>query len=111
MKRVETELRVTEAGSFFVVRTADSAFRDVLPRLAYSASGDEFARWFPADAPDLDRIYRNFERRIEELLEQTARQRPVPWGHALSELAERLERAGVEWFVGGSAALAIRAST
>jgi hypothetical protein len=108
MKRAETELRVTEAGSFFVVRTADSAFRDVLPGLAYSASDDGFARAFPPDAPDLDRIYRNFEQRIEELLEQTARQRPVPWGHALSELAERLERAGVEWFVIGSAALAAR---
>jgi hypothetical protein len=108
MKRVETELRVTEAGSFFVVRTADSAFRDVLPGLGYSASDDEFARRFPADAPDLERIYRSFEQRIEELLEQTARERPVPWRHALSELAARLERAGVEWFVSGSAALAVR---
>lgn len=108
MKRVETELRVREAGSFFVVRTADPTLRDALPGLAYSASGDEFARRFPADAPQLDRIYRNFEQRIEELLEQTARQRPVPWAHALSELAERLERAGVEWFLSGSAALSAR---
>src|SRR2546423_773251 len=108
MKRVETELRVTEAGALFVVRTADTAFRDVLPGLAYSASGDEFTRVFPADAPHLERIYRDFEQRIEELLEQTARQRPVPWGQALNELAERLEPAGVEWFVCGSAALAIR---
>ena len=108
MTPVETELRVTEAGSFFVVRTADSALAAVLPRLGYSASHDEFVRRFPADAPDLDRIYQNFELRIQELLEQAARRRPVPWRHALSELAERLERVGVEWFISGSAALAIR---
>ena len=108
MTPVETELRVTEAGSFFVVRTADSALAAVLPGLGYSASHDEFARRFPADAPDLDRIYQNFELRIQGLLEQAARRRPVPWRHALSELAERLERVGVEWFISGSAALAIR---
>jgi hypothetical protein len=108
MKRVETELRVTEAGALFVIRTADTAFRDVLPGLGYSASGDEFTRSFPAAAPDLERIYRDFEQRIEELLEQMARRRPVPWERALNELAERLERVGVEWFVCGSAALAIR---
>ncbi len=99
---------MTDAGAFFVVRTEDPAFRDVLPGLAYPASDGEFARRFPADTPDLDRIYRNFEQHIQELLEQTARQRPVPWEDALSELARRLDRTGAEWFVSGSAALAIR---
>jgi hypothetical protein len=109
MKQVETELRVTDAGAFFVVRTEDPAFRDVLSGLGYRASeGGEFARWFPPNAPDLDRVYRNFEQHIEELLEQTARQRPVPWEDALSELAARLEGAAIDWFVSGSAALAIR---
>ena len=95
-------------GSWFVVRTADPAFRDVLPELAYSRSRDEFARPFAADASDLDRIYRNFERHISELLEQTARRQPVPWEEALGELAARLERTSVEWFLCGSAAMAVR---
>ena len=108
MGRVETELRVTDTGAFFVVRTADAAFQDVLPGLAYPEFEDGFARSFPADTPDLERIYRNFEQRIEELLEQMARRVAVPWEEALEELAARLDRADVDWFVSGSAALAIR---
>jgi predicted nucleotidyltransferase len=105
---VETELRVTQAGSWFVVRTADHDFRGVLPELAYPLSGDEFARRFAADTPDLDRIYGNFERHIVELLDQTARRRAVPWEQALVELSERLDRSGVAWFLCGSTALAVR---
>lgn len=63
---------------------------------------------FPPDAPDLDGVFRRFERHILEVLAQTARLRPVPWENALQELAARLERSGVEWFISGSAALAIR---
>jgi hypothetical protein len=110
MKRVDTELRVTDAGVWFVVHTDEAAFREVLPGLAYQASDGAFERWFPVNAPDLHRIYRNFEQHIEELLEQTARWRRVPWEGALSELAARLDGAGIDWFVSGSAALAIRAS-
>jgi hypothetical protein len=65
-------------------------------------------RAFPADAPNVDRTFRTFERHILELLEQTARQRPAPWDEALAELATRLDRTGAEWFVCGSAALAVR---
>jgi hypothetical protein len=108
MKRVDTELRVTDAGVWFVVHTDEAAFREVLPGLAYQASDGAFERWFPVNAPDLHRIYRNFEQHIEELLEQTARWRRVPWEGALSELAARLDGAGIDWFVSGSAALAIR---
>jgi hypothetical protein len=108
VKPVETELRVTDAAALFVVRTDDAAFREVLPGLAYQAFDGGFARSFPVDAPDLDRIYRNFEQHVEELLEQTAGRRRVRWEDALSELAARLDGAGVDWFVVGSAALAIR---
>jgi hypothetical protein len=108
VREVETELRLTDSGSCFVVRTADPAFKEALTGLAYAGSGDAFTRWFSADAPDLDRIYRNFELEIEELLEQTAGRRPVPWERALHDLADRLEHAGVEWFLSGSSALAVR---
>jgi hypothetical protein len=42
------------------------------------------------------------------LLEQTAGLRPVPWQDALGDTAKRLDRAGVEWFLVGSATLAAR---
>jgi hypothetical protein len=108
VRQVETALRLTDSGSCFVVRTADPEFREVLSELAYAASGDEFTRCFPAASVDVDRIFRRFGERIEELLEQTARRRPVPWEQALTEVAVRLDRADVDWFLSGSTALAAR---
>ena len=99
---------MTEAAALFVVRTDEAAFREVLPGLAYAPSNGEFARRFPADAPQLARIYSNFERTIEQVLEQSANRRPVLWEEALSDLAARLDGSGVEWFLCGSAALAAR---
>jgi hypothetical protein len=108
MERVETELRLAEGAVSFVVRTDVPAFREVLPGMGYSAGDGEFTRTFSADVAGLERIYRNFERQLERVLEQAARLRPVPWEAALAELVDRLDATGAAWFVSGSAALAIR---
>jgi hypothetical protein len=65
-------------------------------------------RRFPGETADVERIFRRFDRHIVEVLEQTAGLRPAPWEEALSEAAERLDAAGAEWFLVGSAALAVR---
>jgi hypothetical protein len=108
MARVDTELRRDEAGASFVVRTDELALQEALQSLAYAPANGEFVHRVPADAPALETIYRRFDRHVEELLEQTARLRPVPWQDALDETAKRLDGAGVEWFLVGSAALAAR---
>jgi hypothetical protein len=82
--------------------------QEALAGLFFAPAGVEFTRSFPPDAPGLADAYRRFARCARELLEQTARLRPVPWRDALRVAATRLDRAGVEWFVCGSAALAVR---
>jgi hypothetical protein len=106
--RIQTELRRDDAGAAFVVRTDEPALQDALRSLAYADANGEFVHRVRADAADLEATYERFERHVEELLEQTARLRPVPWREALDETAKRLDRAGVEWFLAGSAALAAR---
>jgi hypothetical protein len=106
--RVETELRRDDAGAAFVVRTDEPALQEALRSLAYASANGEFVHRVPADAPELEATYRRFERHVDELLEQTACLRPVPWQNALDETAKRLDHAGVEWFLVGSAALAAR---
>lgn len=106
--RVETELRRDDAGAAFVVRTDEPALQEALRSLAYASANGEFVHRVPAEAPELEATYKRFERHLEELLEQTARLRPVPWQDALDETAKRLDGAGVEWFLVGSAALAAR---
>jgi hypothetical protein len=108
MSLIETELRVSDDGALFVVRTDDAGYREALRELAYDLMGGEFTRRFPADTPDLAGIFSRFEQRIDDVLEQLTDRRPAPWRHALAALARRLDDARVDWFVCGSAALAIR---
>jgi hypothetical protein len=105
---LETELRPTEDGVAFVVLATEARYVEALEALMFTRAGEEFVRVFPSQAPDLVAIYERFAERLEELLEQTAGRRTAPWQEALGELAGRLERTGVSWFVCGSAALAAR---
>jgi hypothetical protein len=104
----ETESRPTEDGVAFVVRTREPRYVEALQALVFTRADDEFIRVFPSDARDLDAIHQRFAARLEEMLEQTTGRLAAPWQEALAELAARLERTGVSWFVCGSAALAAR---
>jgi hypothetical protein len=105
---LDTELRPSDDGVAFVVRTSEPRYAEALEALVFTRANDEFIRVFPSDARDLDAIHQRFAARLEEMLEQTTGRLAAPWQEALAELAARLERTGVSWFVCGSAALAAR---
>jgi len=77
-------------------------------KAAFAAGDGHWSRSFPADAPHLDRAWANFPRLIGPCLRQIAGLDPVPWQHALAEVCRRLHGAGVDWWLTGSAALAVR---
>jgi hypothetical protein len=105
---LETELRPSDDGVAFVVRTSEARYAEALEALVFTRAADEFIRVFPSDARDLDAIHQRFATRLEDILEQTTGRLAAPWQEALAELAARLEPTGVFWFVCGSAALAAR---
>jgi hypothetical protein len=105
---LETELRPTGDGVAFVVRTSEPRYVEALEALVFTRADDEFSRVFASDARDLDAIHQRFAARLEDILEQTTGRLAAPWHEALAELAGRLERTRVSWFVCGSAALAAR---
>ena len=95
----------------------DSEFRlvdvpaELLPavrKAAFTEVGDHWVRAFPPDVPHLDVAWANFQRLIEPALRQIAGLAPVPWRETLSEVSRRLNGAGVDWWLTGSAALAVR---
>ena len=91
-------------------RLADLA-DDLVPaarKSAFTPAGDHWARTFPRDAPHLDRAWANFQRLAEPWLRQAAGLDPVPWQDALAEVCRRLIPARVDWWLTGSAALAVR---
>ena len=94
-------------GDCLVVETDELAFRRALNELFFEERNGRHIRRFPAGTLS-DGIFRRFESQLDPLLRQTARLEPAPWQSALRETARRLDSAGVEWWLTGSAALAVR---
>ena len=82
---------------------------DLLPavrRSAFAERGGYWVRGFPAGTPHLDTAWANFPRLIGPWLRQAAGLEPAPWAEALDLVCARLT--GVDWWLTGSGALAVR---
>ena len=101
---MQTELELEGREARFVLVDLDDAERGAARDLWFAEEGDRFVKRF--DAEPAGRIYPRFAACARELLDQTAGRTRPRWEEALSTL---LDRAGeVEWWLGGSAALAVR---
>jgi len=101
--------RHTEGGiTYFVVSNLDSQFHEVMRHQFYTEQDRAFRKGFPSEALHLETCYRNFARYIEEVILQLADVHPVPWDDALTELLEKTAGHSIDWWLGGSAALAVR---
>src|SRR5439155_14992140 len=74
--------------------------------LGFAPDGHRYVRRFPADSAHAGRAAARFPLVAAELVRQTARLSPAPWEDALAELIRRSD--GVDWWLAGSAALAVR---
>jgi hypothetical protein len=90
-----------------LVRCDDRMFGEALVDLAFGREDDGFAKRFPPGSVT-DSILARFEGALVPLLRQTARLDAAPWREALREAARRLDASGVDWWLTGSAALAVR---
>jgi len=94
-------------GDHLVVETDEPAFPVALTELFFEEQDGRHVKRFPPGTLS-DDIFGRFESQLEGLLRQTARLEPAPWQSALPEAARRLRAGGVEWWLTGSAALAVR---
>ena len=94
-------------GDCLVVETDEPAFRAALSELFFEEHPERHIKRFPPGTVS-DEIFLRFESQLEALLRQTARLEPAPWEDALRETARRLDNAGIDWWLTGSAALAVR---
>ena len=100
--------RTVGSQTCFIISELDPAHYETVRDLAFKQVEDGFARVYPAASPHLDRICQNFERCAEELILQKAGVRPVPWEQALLALLEKIKDQDINWWLVGSAALAVR---
>lgn len=92
----------------FIITDLDPKYHPVLEGFYYSPVEEGFARHYPVDTPHLDRIYANFQRYAEEMILQTAGEHPTPWQKALASFCDLTDGKKINWWLTGSAALAIR---
>jgi hypothetical protein len=102
-------LRKTEGTSvLFIFTDVEPAYHDAVRNLYYTPVEYGFAKKYPADTPNLDRIYLNFERHAQEMVLQAARIRCAEWERSLSAFLQIIEGSSIDWWLTGSAALAVR---
>ncbi len=105
---MKTQCKTKGATTYFIISGLKPEYHDAAKDLYYISSEDGFTKNFPADTPNLDRVYHNFERRAEEMILQTARVHPVPWEKALTTFLNIVKNKHLDWWLTGSTALAVR---
>lgn len=105
---MRTLFRTEGTQSSFIIADLHPAYAEVARDLYYDETEAGFAKTFPADTPHLASIFEQFSRYAEEMILQAANVHVVPWQEALLTLLQRIERQHVNWWLVGSAALAVR---
>lgn len=105
---MKTNCKTIGAETFFIISDLDPAYHGAAQDLYYTPTDSGFAKAFPTDTPHLNRAYQNFEQSAEEMILQTARVRPSRWEQALLVFLQSIKHAQINWYLGGSSALAVR---
>jgi hypothetical protein len=92
----------------FRVFGADPSLAAAFERLWWERRDDGWRRSFACPPAQAAPAFANLERLLEPVLRQAAGLAPVPWQDALAEVCRRFDPAGVDWWLAGSAALAVR---
>ncbi len=103
---VEASLERDGSVAQFFVMPRGPAVGDLLVALGFQPKKGHFVRSF-LDSDDVPRIFQNFAAHIDEVIRYKNRETSTPWEQALEVAAKRLT-GKVDWWLSGSAALAIR---
>lgn len=105
---VQARCHVVDGHIEYILADVEPIYHQAVRDLGYAEVTHEFRRTLPVHISHLDQICQNFEQYAEEMVFQTAYARVIPWQQALQAFLDRVEPYQLDWWVGGSAALAIR---
>lgn len=105
---MRTVCKRTNAETSFIITDVDPVYHQTVRNLMYLPMEEGFAKIYPGGTPDLDLIYGNFSKYAEPMILQAAGAMPIPWELALSSFLDKIEGESINWWLAGSAALAVR---
>jgi hypothetical protein len=105
---VNTYLEQSESGAQYVVVDVPSIYHEALEQLGFSRRDSGFNRSFPPHIVGIESAHANFAQHLRKIVLQTAGLTPAPWHEALDLFLERIEGRQIDWWLTGSAALAVR---
>jgi len=105
---MKTSFKIEGERAYFIITELEPEYHDAVRGLYFFDYRGGFAKDFPTDIPNLDRIFQNFQRHAEEEVLQAARVRPIPWEKALTTFIGIVKDTDIDWWLTGSAALSVR---
>jgi len=105
---VRTSRKTADGKTYFLVSDLDPSYHKAAKDLGFVEAEDCFGRAFETNSPQLDQIFARFASYAEEMILQAAGAKPIPWDKALLSFLQRASGENVDWWLAGSAALAIR---
>jgi hypothetical protein len=105
---MKVALKILDSDALFIITDLDPLYYPAMHQLYFQPIEDGFAKNFPANTPHLERIFSNFERYAEEMVRQTADNSLICWEKSLQGFLEYIEAQNINWYLVGSAALAVR---
>jgi len=105
---MKTTRHYNEREVFFAIAELEPELRAAAHDLAYSEVNGEWVDSYPRNTPHIERIYQTFSQAIGPMLRQAAGLQPVHWESALDDFLRIVAGEDLDWWLGGSAALAVR---
>lgn len=97
-----------EEFAHFAVADLEPPYEPVVELLGFHRGPKGFEKKFSLSSHRVETAFANFARSIEPMVKQTAEEAPVLWEEALRSVAPLLDKGGVNWWIVGSAATAVR---
>ena len=94
--------------SRFVIARADPGLHPAIDELGYRSENGVFVKTFPPRSRYAEIARENFPRLAGTMVHEAARTKVVNWQQALEGVLARLAGTGIEWYLVGSVALAVR---
>jgi len=105
---LSTSVEIRGTRAIYRVRTPNLLYQDRLLHMGFTRAKEAVFTRNLSNSGDIATIHRYFASHLEEMLLQSARLHPVHWEKTLELFLHRVDGTGLQWFLYGSAALAVR---